>query len=138
MKQSTIPTIAIIITAIAVLLLFALSDHSGFALTDCSLQEDTNKPGTYNLTYNLLVGRHFNHVECQYILYSDKNQTIATGSNTLDHVNMGSFPINNNINLSEDTNVSRVDIVIYTRTVREVDGVNKTSMNKAYSKSFNF
>lgn len=138
MKQSTIPTVVIIITAIAALLVFASSDHSGLSVTDCTLSEVENQPGTYNLTYTLLTGRHFNLLDCQYTLYSEDNKIIKQGNTKLSETYMGSYPITDTISIKDEKNLNatHAEIVIYTQIVREENGVNKTSMEKSYSKTF--
>lgn len=139
MNQSTLPTIVVIITAIVALLLFALSDHSGFSINDCTFEEDHNQNGSYNLTYTLLVGRHFDHVDCQYTIYDKNNSPIKKGSTKLKELYIGSFPISDIVSFSENenTNFSRVEIVVYTQAITEENGVNRTSMEKSYAKSFN-
>lgn len=139
MKQSTLPTIVIIITVLAALLLFVVSDHSGLSINECTFVEDSSHPGNYNLTYLLLAGRHFNHLECRYTLFDENNQLVKNGSDKLNDVHTGVIPVSNIISLTEYGNVkvSRAEITVFTMIVTEENGVNKTSWEKSFSKSFN-
>ena len=135
MKQSTLPTIVVIITAVMALLVFISIDHSGLSVNDCTLQ---NNDDSYNFTCNLLVGRHFNHLQCNYTIYSENNTIIKEGSSDFKNINMGSFPINDVFTYNNNLKPYKVDVTVYSEIKYNEEGVNKTRMENSYNKTFIF
>lgn len=139
MKQSTMPIIVITITILAGIFLFISNDNSGLSVTEIKLDPDDSDPDTYILNYNLIAGRHFNHIECKYVLYSEDDKPITEGTTKFDDVHTGIIPVTDKISVTDNAsfNPSRAEVTIYTQIVTEENGVNKTSLIKSYNNSFN-
>lgn len=130
MKQNTIITIAIILTTALALTTFIIHDHTGFTVTEHNLEQNENES---ILTYTLLVGREFNHLDCRYNIIDD-DKIIESGNTTLLNTTVGSYNITENIT---NTNFEKVEIIVYEEITYEENNTNKTKMQEAYNTTFN-
>lgn len=135
------PLIVIVITILVAFACFLLADHSGMAVTDISLDQDDTDDTTYNLTYYLRLGRNFNELNCECILYNQNDNIIANTSSVLKDVYPGTHTISSQINLTKNENnintsskVSSVQINIYDNLLNDT----KTGSHKqVYTKRVN-
>jgi len=137
------PVIVIFITVLLAVTIFLLSDHSGMSVTDVNLEQDGNNEGVYNLTYYLRLGRNFNELKCEYILYDQNEKVITNSSSILKDVYLGTHTISSQINITEFGNntdstslkINSLEIRVYDNFLNDTEGSNKHK--QVYNKKIN-
>ena len=109
-----------IVLIIAMIMLFYIGTtmfyNTGLGITDLNLEEIESNGTQYDLSFMLRSVRSFEYLDCEYILFSEDNQEIATGSTILTNITDGTFTINETLNkTNEDSSKvpKEVEIRIY-------------------------
>lgn len=138
------PVIVIVITILVAFASFLLLDHSGMRVTDINLKQDDTDDTIYNLTYYLRLGRNFNELNCQSILYDQNDNVITNNSSILKDVYPGTHTISSLINVtkngnnsnSNSTKIKSIEIKVYDNYLNATEeGSNKHK--QVYSKKIN-
>lgn len=143
MENKKGPVIVIFITVLLAVTIFLFSDHSGMSVTDINLEQDDTNAGVYNLTYYLRLGRNFNELQCEYILYDQNEKVITNSSSILKDVYLGTHTISSQINITEFGNITdstslkinSLEIRIYDNFLNYTEGSNKHK--QVYNKKIN-
>lgn len=136
------PVIVIGITILVAFASFLLLDHSGMSVTDINLKQDDTDDTIYNLTYYLRLGRNFNELNCESILYDQNDNLITNNSAILKDVYPGTHTISSLINVTKNGNnsnsskIKSIEIRVYDNYLNATEeGSNKHK--QVYSKKIN-
>lgn len=136
------PVIVIGITILVAFASFLLLDHSGMSVTDINLKQDDTDDTIYNLTYYLRLGRNFNELNCESILYDQNDNVITNNSAILKDVYPGTHTISSLINVTKNGNnsnsskIKSIEIRVYDNYLNATEeGSNKHK--QVYSKKIN-
>lgn len=136
------PVIVIGITILVAFASFLLLDHSGMSVTDINLKQDDTDDTIYNLTYYLRLGRNFNELNCESILYDQNDNVITNNSSILKDVYPGTHTISSLINVTKNGNnsnsskIKSIEIRVYDNYLNATEeGSNKHK--QVYSKKIN-
>lgn len=137
------PVIVIVITVLLAVTIFLFSDHSGMRVTDVNLEQNDTNDEIYNLTYYLRLGRNFNELSCESMLYDQNNNIIANTSSILKDVYPGTHKISAQINVTKNGNntdstslkIKRIEIQVYDNFLNDTEISNKHK--QVYNKTVN-
>lgn len=120
MKQKDMVTIIIVITVALAIVCYLLNDNSSVAVTDIHLEEKDNQ--TSNLTYNLLIGKHFEQLEVESVIYNKANETLSQNRTKITNISVGVIPIQENHSFekqNEENVPQKIRITIYENDVNK-------------------
>lgn len=144
MQNDKGPIIVIVITILVAFACFLLYDHSGMTVTDINLEQNNTDETIYNLTYYLRLGRNFNELNCECILYNQDDNIVANTSTILRDVYPGTHTISSQINVTNNSNyinstslkIKRIQINVYDNALNDTqNGSNKHK--RVYSQNVN-
>lgn len=135
MKETYPPIILIVVTVVLSLACYMVYDHSGVAVTDLNIETYGEGGQSYRLSYIVRLGKTFENLDTEYILYNKENQTIGNGSVNIGNSSIWSIPVEDDVTIINGTNdktPSKVQIIFY-----EYNN-NTKQQERIYNKNYTF
>ncbi|MBQ6220375.1 MAG: hypothetical protein IJJ47_11630 [Methanosphaera sp.] len=109
MNHGNLIKVVLVITILAGISLYLMQDHSGVGVTDVQLNNSDNAA---QLTGYLRIARGFELLKCKYNFMDENSQLVTSVDDDRINLSMGSFPINQTVNVTSDK-VSKVQILVF-------------------------